>query len=114
MSRDSQTVELVRKKAVELKKEFETEINRIIAEIEGDIVLPKDNTRRDQYQDTEGEDLKEYEKRLECLKDELKRLKKIKKQQKKINKLEEEREDVIKNIEKRRELEKKIKGYKKH
>lgn len=112
MSRDQESIELLKKKALELKKGFEEEINRIISEMEGDKASPTDKMRKDK--DIGDEDLQEYEKRLEGLKDELKRLKKIKKHQKKINKLEEEREDVIKNIEKRRELEKKIKNYKKH
>lgn len=112
MSRDRQeTVELLKKRAIEVRKGFEEEIDRIIHDIE----MGGDAHKGDAYRETRAsdEDLQEYEKKLEGLKDELKRLKKIKKQQKKINKLEEEREDVINKIEEKREMEKRLKGHKK-
>jgi hypothetical protein len=41
MSRDQDSIELLKRKAMELKKEFEGEIDRIISEIEGSKTSPK-------------------------------------------------------------------------
>lgn len=112
MSKNLETVENIKKRAMELKKEFDEEIKRILSDVEDGCESPKSELYRKDGMD--NDDLQEYENRLESLKDELKKLKKIKKQQKKINKLEEEREDVIHKIEKKRKDEKRIKSHQKH
>ena len=111
MSRDAEGIRQLKKKAMELKLEFEGEIDRIIKDIDGKV----DAQNGEMYRlEDDDENLDEYEARLEGLKDELKKLKKIKKQQKKISKLEEEKVDVIKEIEEKRNIGKKSKGHKKH
>lgn len=105
MSRNPNEVELLKRRANEVKREFEDEINCIMQGM-GDM----DKTLEDKRSDTkitDKDDLKEYEGRLENLKEELKTLKKIKKHQKKISKLEDERSDVIKEIERKKNSHKK-------
>jgi hypothetical protein len=86
---------VLKRKAAELKDEFNKEIGRVIEDAgDAEGVLSEE--------DIKGDNIEEYEKRLEQLKDEVKKLKKVKKRQEKISKLEAERVDVIKEIERNR------------
>jgi len=105
MSRNPNEMELLKRRANEVKREFEDEINCVMQGMGHTDKALED--KRSDTKVTDKDDLKEYEGRLENLKEELKTLKKIKKHQKKISKLEDERSDVIKEIERKKNSHKK-------
>ena len=110
MSERREVINDLRKKAEEVKKEFDNEIDTIIKEITMDKNIAADNSNVIEEKQRQDK-LVEYEKKFETLKEELKSLKKIKKRQKKISKLEEERMYVLNEIERNKG---KNKGLKKH
>lgn len=114
MSIKADDIIIIKKRAEELKNEFEKELEKMITEV----VENKPNTSKEDNLEALSEEVKltQYQKKHDELKDDIKMLKKIKKQQKKISKLEEEKKDVLTKMEyeNRKHRKNSNNGHKKH